>query len=46
MHQTLEGSNRCHKAEDYPIKMAQHIAHALVQPEGLEEQTFACWRWR
>ena len=41
MHQTLEGSNRCHKAEDYPVKMAQHIAHALVQPEGLEEQTFA-----
>ena len=41
VHQTLEGGNRCHKAEDYPIKMAQHIAHALVQPEGLEEQTFA-----
>ena len=41
-HQTLEGGNRCHKAaEDYPIKMAQHITHALVQPEGLKEQTFA-----
>lgn len=39
-HHVLEGDNRCHKTEeDYPIKMAQHIAHALIQPEGLEEQT-------
>ena len=39
-HQRLEGRDRCRKAEDYQEGLARSIALALLQEEGMDEQTF------
>ena len=35
----VEGRDRCHRAENYPV-LAQQIAHALLEDEGLDEQVY------
>ena len=40
-HQRLEGKARCRTAENYQEQLARNLAWAILQIEGVEEQTFA-----